>query len=244
MIDSLMSPLRGLYAITPDALCAQPEELLMAVTAALRGGARLIQYRDKAKTSAQVDLQLAAALRALCTAHRAGLIINDDARLAARIGAHGVHLGANDGSVQEARALLGPAAIIGVSCGPHLQRARDGLAAGASYVAFGRFFPSHTKPNAPQAPLTLLAEARAEITAPICAIGGVTPQNGALLIAAGADLLAAVEGVFADADPQRVEAAARAYSALFVGNNFTTPTQSSLCTSGNSDAEAGNYPDD
>lgn len=207
-------PLRGLYAITPVSLCADHARLLAAVAAALRGGAAVVQLRDKLGTPAARGAN-ARALAQLCRAHGARLIINDDVALALECGADGVHLGAADPPLAQARAALGPHAILGATCGPSLERARAALAAGADYVAFGRFFASRTKPDAPQAPPDLLRRARQEIDAPICAIGGITPDNAAALIADGADLIAAVEGVFGDGAPAAVEAAARSYSRLF-----------------------------
>ena len=209
-------PLRGLYAITSDALCADQDRLLAAAAAALRGGAVLIQLRDKHCAPA-ARVSKARALARLCHDHGARLIINDDAALALQCGADGAHLGASDGSLQQARLALGPRAILGASCGPWLERADAAIAAGADYVAFGRFFPSRTKPDAPQATLELLRQARARLSLPICAIGGVTPDNGGALIAAGADLLAVVDGVFGDFEPSAVEVAARAYASLFGG---------------------------
>lgn len=213
-MTAAMRPLRGLYAITPTALCADRMRLLDAVAAALRGGAVLIQYRDKAGTPA-ARLANARALAALCRRHGAGLIVNDDAALARAAGAAGVHLGADDGPIAAARALLGPDAVVGATCGASLSRAQAAIAAGASYVAFGRFFESRTKPDAPPATLELLGEARAVLAAPICAIGGIRPDNGTQVVAQGADLIAAIDGVLGDPDPARVEAAARAYAALF-----------------------------
>lgn len=203
--------LRGLYAITPDALCAEPARLRAAVAAALAGGARLIQYRDK-RNAATDRARLAADLLALCRRHDARLIVNDDVELARASGADGVHLGAADMPLREARQRLGGEAIIGVSCATGLERARAAQDGGASYVAFGRFFPSRTKPDAPQADPALLRQARSALAIPLCAIGGVTPDNAGLLVAAGADLVAAVEGVFGAAD---IAAAARAYARLF-----------------------------
>jgi len=207
-------PLRGLYAITSASLCADPNRLRQAVAAALRGGAVLIQYRDK-QNDVRAQHANAEGLLALCHEHAARLIINDDVELAERIGADGVHLGTRDGSLAAARARLGPDAIIGASCGPSLTRAREALADGASYLAFGRFFDSRTKPDAPHATVELLSEARATLAAPRCAIGGVTPDNAGNLIAHGADLIAAVEGVFGHHDLLEIEASARAYSGLF-----------------------------
>lgn len=206
--------LRGLYAVTSDALCADPARLAAAAAAALRGGAALIQLRDK-HSAAAARLANARTLARLCHEHGARLIINDDVALALQCGADGAHLGAADGSLAQARQALGPAAILGASCGPSLERAHAAIAAGADYVAFGRFFASRTKPDAPPATLELLRQARAALRLPLCAIGGVTPDNGGGLIAAGADLLAVVDGVFGDSGPAAVEKAARAYGRLF-----------------------------
>lgn len=205
------APLRGLYAVTSAELCRQPPRLAAAVAAALEGGAAMIQYRDKENGAATREA-LARELLVLCRARQARLIVNDDVALAARIGADGVHLGAADLPPAEARRRLGDAAVIGVSCANRLERAVAAAAAGASYVAFGRFFASRTKPGAPQAELALLRDARAALRVPLCAIGGLTPANAPAVIDAGADLVAAVEGVFGAAD---VAAAARAYARLF-----------------------------
>ena len=200
--------LRGLYAITDSELLKG--RLLPYVEAALKGGATLLQYRDKSTDEAR-RLREAEALRELCNRYGAALIINDDAELAARLGV-GLHLGQTDGSLSVARALLGRGAIIGGTCHAQLELADAAAKEGASYVAFGRFFPSRTKPEAPPAGLALLHEARAALRIPICAIGGITPLNGAGVIAAGADLVAAVDGVFGALD---VTAAARGYARLF-----------------------------
>jgi thiamine-phosphate pyrophosphorylase len=209
-------PLRGLYAITSAQLCADRVRLLQAVAAALRGGAALVQLRDK-HGAPQERRAKARALSALCHDHAARLIVNDDVELALDCGADGVHLGAADPPLAQARAALGPSAILGASCGPSLERARAAVAAGADYVAFGRFFPSRTKPEAPQAEPALLAQGRGQIRVPVCVIGGLTPDNAGALVAAGADLVAAVEGVFGDGEPAAVETAARAYARLFEG---------------------------
>uniref|UniRef100_UPI0025D6B838 thiamine phosphate synthase n=1 Tax=uncultured Nevskia sp. TaxID=228950 RepID=UPI0025D6B838 len=113
-------------------------------------------------------------------------------------------------------AQLGPDALIGASCGDSLARAEAAIAAGASYVAFGRYFASNTKPDAPPASLATLTMARNRFVVPLCAIGGITPDNGAPLIAAGADWLAAIDGLFGDGEPAGIEARARGYGALFV----------------------------
>lgn len=209
-----MISLSGLYAITPDVLIGDPDRLCEMVEAALQGGAALLQYRDK-RGDASIREHNARALNDLCRRHGAALIINDDLQLAEKVAAAGVHLGANDGSIAEARRRLGPAAIIGATCGPSLERGRRAAEAGASYIAFGRFFPSRTKPDAPGAEFVVLRQAHEQLQLPICAIGGVTPENGRSLLDAGADLLAAVEGVFGHRDPEQVRRAAAEYVRLF-----------------------------
>ncbi|MDV3441155.1 thiamine phosphate synthase [Pseudomonas otitidis] len=204
--------LRGLYAITDSQLLADGR-LLPYVEAALKGGARLLQYRDKSSDEAR-RLRQAEALRELCTRYGAHLLINDDAELAARLGV-GVHLGQTDGSIAAARALLGRHAVIGATCHARLDLAESALAEGASYVAFGRFFNSQTKPGAPAATVELLDEARQRFQQPIVAIGGVTLDTAPALIARGASMVAVIHALFAADDPAEVERRARAFSALF-----------------------------
>jgi thiamine-phosphate pyrophosphorylase len=201
---------RGLYAIT-DERPGAPRQLPVCVSEAIAGGASVIQYRNK-QGDAQQRRQAAGALLQLCQQHHVPLIINDDVALAASVNADGVHLGKTDASVAQARQQLGPQAIIGVSCYNSLERAMRAAQAGADYVAFGRFFSSHSKPDAPPAEAALLRQARRQLQLPIVAIGGITPENGRALVAAGADLLAAIHGVFGQPD---IEAAASAYAALF-----------------------------
>jgi thiamine-phosphate pyrophosphorylase len=200
----------GLYAIT-DSICTPPATLCAQVEQAISGGARLVQYRDKI-ASAGERLERARALLALCRSCTVPLIINDDIERAAAIGADGVHLGEQDGSATLARTRLGAAAVIGVSCYNQLERAMQAYEESASYVAFGRFFPSHSKPDARQAPPGLLTEARRRIPLPVVAIGGITPHNGASLIHAGANLLAVIHGVFCNVDTRT---AAAQYASLF-----------------------------
>lgn len=205
------NPLSGLCAITSEAICADSMRLVSSVEAAVSGGAKIIQYRDKGGPP-QVKKRQAHLLVGLCHQLGAYLIINDDPHMAAEVSADGVHLGKRDGSVEEARRLLGPKAIIGASCGPSLERAQTAAAEGASYLAFGRFHASLTKPDAPEAGLATLRRARQIFTLPLCAIGGITPEKAGVLIDAGANLIAAVEGVFGARD---VRAAAASYVAVF-----------------------------
>jgi thiamine-phosphate pyrophosphorylase len=202
--------LAGLYAIA-DTQYLDDARLIEAVTHAIAGGARVIQYRDKQHTAAK-RMQQAKELAAFCRRQGALFIINDDVTLAQQSQADGVHLGRDDASPAKAREQMGPQVIIGVSCYNELARAEAAQQQGADYVAFGRFFPSRTKPQAVPASLDLLREAKKKLRVPVVAIGGITPENGASLIAAGADALAVIEGVFGQAD---VRAAAQRYAQLF-----------------------------
>lgn len=199
-------PPRGLYAITDG----PREDLVNAVAAAIAGGARLVQYRDKTPDAARRVLE-AGALHQLCRAHGVPLIINDDVALALTIGAEGVHLGEDDDAVLDAREALGPTAIIGVSCYDSLERAQELVAAGADYIAFGAFFPSPTKPQARRASLDLLRQSAA-LGVPRVAIGGITPDNAGLLVDAGADYLAIISAIFRADD---IRAAAQCFTDLF-----------------------------
>jgi len=203
--------LRGLYAITDSQLLAG--RFLSHVEAALEGGVRLLQYRDKSDDTAH-RLREAEALKTLCERYGTELIINDDAELAARLGV-GVHLGQTDGPLTPARALLGRQAIIGSTCHASLELAQQAAEEGASYVAFGRFFNSVTKPGAPAASVELLEQARAQVKLPIAVIGGITLDNAAPLVAHGADLLAVIHGLFGADSAQEVTRRARAFNALF-----------------------------
>ncbi|MGW8247597.1 MAG: thiamine phosphate synthase [Acidiferrobacterales bacterium] len=208
-----LSRLRGLYAIA-DTSQARGSELVEAVAAALRGGASVIQYRDK--TTRPQRHEEARSLRELCDRHAALLIINDDISLAADISADGVHLGREDIALDKARERLGKEAIIGVSCYNQMSRAQRLVQAGADYVAFGAFFESPTKPEAISADIGLITSAKRALKVPVVAIGGITPENGAALINAGADALAVISGVFAQKDPEQ---AAHRYAALFARSN-------------------------
>jgi thiamine-phosphate pyrophosphorylase len=201
--------LRGLYAIT-DASLKGPG-IASQVQRAIDGGARVIQYRDKS-TDRTLRRTEAAALLTVCRAAGIPLLINDDVALASQIGADGVHIGRDDGTLVAARAQLGPGAIVGVSCYNRLELARQALAEGADYVAFGRFFASGSKPEAVQADVALLRQARRELRCPIVAIGGISADNGRALIEAGADMLAVIRGIFAAED---VTKAAQSIQMLF-----------------------------
>lgn len=206
MTRNLIRP--GLYAIT-DSHLLPGERLFDGVAAALRGGAVMVQYRDKsASTAARLDQ--ATRLQAMCREAKVPLIINDDAELAHAVGAAGVHLGQDDTALAEARALLGQQAIIGITCHGELALARKAAEAGADYLAFGRFFPSTTKPGERYADRTLLPQAR-EFRLPLVAIGGITTENGPQLVQAGADCLAVIGDLFGASD---IEQQARRFNDL------------------------------
>lgn len=205
MPSSPVSRLRGLYALTPHDLT--DPALIAAVAAALAGGAALVQYRAKGRA----DADTAGTLNNLCRDHGVGLIVNDDPELAAEAGAAGVHLGRDDPDIARARALLGEAAIIGVSCYNDLSRAEAATTAGADYLAFGSLYPSPTKPDAVACPPQTLTAA-GDHGLPVVAIGGITVENAGAVIAAGADLVAVISDLFTAGD---IRVRARQYAALF-----------------------------
>lgn len=205
-------PRRGLYVITDSRLLPDDRALSRAVSEAIKGGACAVQFRDKSEDHQRRDRQ-ARALLAVCRSARVPLLINDDVSLAMRIGADGVHIGADDAAPSVARQMMGADAIIGVSCYSSLALAQQAVDSGADYVAFGSFFASITKPEAATAPASLLAQARPRLSCPVVAIGGITADNGSSLIAAGADVLAVVSAVFGSNGGVRV--AARRLAELF-----------------------------
>jgi thiamine-phosphate pyrophosphorylase len=202
--------MRGLYAITDDRLTAG-EHLLPNVEQALIGGAWLVQYRNKTLSLTEQRAE-AKALLVLCRRYGVRLIINDDLELALAIGADGVHLGRDDGDIAAARARLQPGGILGVSCYNNWAIAVKAVRAGADYIAFGAFFPSATKPQAARATPDLIRRAKQELSIPVVAIGGITPNNSAELIDAGIDMLAVITAVFGQPD---IRAAARSFAELF-----------------------------
>ena len=205
----MSNKLRGLYVITPE--CTDGNQLLTQIEAALSGGCRIVQYRDKQSAMPEQVLR-ARALRGLTRRYGARLLINDDIALAHLIDADGVHLGKDDGNLVLARAILGGDKILGASCYDDFGAAMAAHKAGANYVAFGAVYPSPTKPNAVNAPLELFSRAKTGLTATTCAIGGITLENAAPLITAGADLLAVITDLFSAPD---IAAHVVAYQRLF-----------------------------
>ena len=204
-----MHELKGLYAITRESK-GNTARLINDVEAALRGGVRILQYRDKSDNPT-LRKQEARELLDLCNDYSALLIVNDDLELAAHIAAHGIHLGKHDAHINVVRSRLGKRAVIGVSCYNQLACARKAEQEGANYIAFGSFFPSPTKPKAALAQTSLLQTWKNQMT-PICAIGGITLNRAPALIEAGADMLAIISDLW---DSNDIQKHTRAYCQLW-----------------------------
>jgi thiamine-phosphate pyrophosphorylase len=201
--------MRGLYLVTPN--WGDTDRLIALTGEALQAGARQVQYRHK-DADRGLRMEQGAALLALCRRHNRPLIINDHLDLCVALDADGVHLGATDDSVARARAALGPGKIVGASCYGELQLARSAQRSGASYVAFGGFYPSLVKQYSFSTGPEILDRAREEIELPIVVIGGMTPSRAAPLVARGADMVAAISSVYSAASPALV---AQQFDALF-----------------------------
>jgi len=201
--------MRGLYLVTPD--WDDTTRLLAVTDLALTAGASLVQYRHKSASPA-LRAEQAAALLALCRSHNRPLVINDHIDLCRDLDADGVHVGGTDMSVAQARALLGPGKIVGASCYGELKLAESAQQAGASYVAFGGFYPSPVKKYSFVTPPELVEVWRDRVALPMVVIGGMTPPNAAPLVRRGASMVAAITSVYAAADPA---AAVRDFCALF-----------------------------
>ena len=193
--------IRGLYVITDPELI--PEERLSdAISEVITGGARLVQYRNK-NAGHTTRLRQAMTIQRVCRDDDVIFIVNDDPELAVEVGADGVHIGEDDGRLVDTRRTVGPERVVGVSCYNDLQRAISAQEQGADYVAFGSFYPSPSKPLARRASINLLRRARQQLQIPIVAIGGISFENGASLITAGADALAVIHAVFREPDFRR-----------------------------------------
>ncbi|HWW04854.1 thiamine phosphate synthase [Collimonas sp.] len=201
--------MKGLYIVTPD--WDDTDKLLQVTEQALQGGAALLQYRHKTADAALRQLQ-AEALLALCRRYQRPFIINDYVDLCLALDADGIHVGGTDASVAEVRAKVGADKIVGASCYGDLELAHTAYRAGASYVAFGGFYPSRVKKYPVTTPPDIVTRAKAEIALPNVVIGGMTQENALPLIAAGADMVAAISSVYLAEDPT---AAARSFVALF-----------------------------
>lgn len=213
---NLPHKIMGLYAVTPD---EQDTDVLLAkVEAALHGGIHVLQYRNK-RADHKLQTQQARAILPLCRQYQVPFIINDSIKLCLTLDADGVHLGADDGNLAEARARLGAGKILGASCYNRLDLALAAAEAGADYAAFGACFISGTKPNAVVAPLDLFTQARQLVDVPLVAIGGITLENATQAIEAGADAIAVVGALFGSENSLLIEASARQFSQLFSNVN-------------------------
>lgn len=200
---------RGLYIVTPD--WDDTAALVSATDAALSGGAALVQYRHKT-ASPTLRQEQATALLAVCHRHGVPLVINDHVDLCMEIGADGVHVGGTDVTVAEARRLVGPDKIVGGSCYGTYERAETAVAEGASYIAFGGFYPSRVKKYDFKTAPEIVGRAKANLPLPVVVIGGMTPENCIPLMEQGTDMVAAVSSVYMAEDPQ---AAASTFARLF-----------------------------
>lgn len=202
--------LSGVYAITDPLLLPDDTRMQEQVEAALRAGLDLLQYRDKTADASKA-LRQTRLLADLCKNYDCLLIINDDPELARACEADGVHLGQGDTSLLHARELLGKHRLIGRTCHNSLQLAELAARQGADYLAFGRCYPSNTKPDAPAAPISIFQQAQ-HLQLPCVAIGGITPQGASTVVQAGASMIAAIEGIFAAPNPcQAVQAYRQAF---------------------------------
>lgn len=182
-----------LYLISPPVL---PDDFAARLDQACTGGqVAAFQLRLKDVPDEEI-VRLAAPLQSLCARHDVAFILNDNAALAGRIGADGVHLGQGDGDVRQARELLGPAVQIGVTCHDSRHLAMEAGEAGADYVAFGAFYPTRTKEAFHRPDPSILSWWSKLFTLPCVAIGGITVDNAAPLVRAGADFLAVSGGVW------------------------------------------------
>jgi thiamine-phosphate diphosphorylase len=209
--SSADSRLLGLYVLTHHAWGGGHESIARA---SLRAGARIIQLRDKSSSPAELEAA-GRALRTLTRDFGALLLVNDDPRLALAIGADGVHLGPDDASPQQARAILGSGSVIGVSCGT-VEEAQRAFAAGASYIGAGAIFGTATKADAGDAiGLESLRAIAAATPLPVAAIGGVEAANIAQLPSCGARMACVVSAIARAGDEAAMEQAARSLRLAF-----------------------------
>jgi len=201
--------MKGLYLVTPD--WDDTQKMLDVTEAGLRGGAAIVQYRHKT-ASPELRREQAARLQALCRQYGIPFIVNDFVELAIELDADGIHVGGTDAAVAQVRASVGPSKIVGASCYGSMQLARDAYQAGASYVAFGGFYPSRVKKYEVTTAPEIVAQAKKEIPVPNVVIGGMTQENAVPLVKQGADMVAAISSVYMVDDP---EAAAREFARLF-----------------------------
>lgn len=201
--------MKGLYIVTPD--WDDTDKMVAATEAALKGGVALVQYRHKTATP-ELRKEQASRLLALCRQYDRPFIINDFIELCLELDADGIHVGGTDAPVAEVRKLIGPDKILGASCYGSMELAHNAHQAGASYVAFGGFYPSRVKKYEVTTPVDIISRAKAQLPVPVVVIGGMTQENSVPLIKAGTDMVAAISSVYMTDDPQ---ASAQAFVELF-----------------------------
>jgi thiamine-phosphate pyrophosphorylase len=207
--------MKGLYLVTPN--WDDTDRMIAATRAALDGGAAMVQYRHKEAGTA-LRMEQAAALLAVCRRYNRPLVINDHVDLCVTLDADGVHVGGTDVSVRTAREQLGRDKIVGASCYGDLDRAHSAQVQGATYAAFGGFYPSQVKKYTFRTDPSILEQARQRIALPLVVIGGMTPENARPLVAKGAHMVAAITSIYAEADPCE---AAKQFDQLFALQRVT-----------------------
>ena len=203
--------LRGLYVITDRGL-ARGRSHEEVVEAALRGGARIIQLRDKEAPREEL-VQIGRTLRELCARAGALFIVNDDPELAAEVGAGGVHVGPTDVPPEEARRIMGPNAIVGWSIKASVEAAKQAQALGVSYVAVGSIFATTTKAGAVEVGVDAIRRVREAVNLPVAAIGGINAANLGEVKRAGADMACVIGAAVA---AENIELACRDLSHIIV----------------------------
>jgi thiamine-phosphate pyrophosphorylase len=201
--------MKGLYLVTPD--WDDTDVLIKATETALSVGVGLLQYRHKT-ANGELRLEQASALLKLCRQHNVPFIINDYIDLCITLDADGIHVGGTDASVAVVRTLIGKDKILGASCYGDFALAEQAQIAGASYVAFGGFYPSRVKKYEVSTPASIVSKAKSQLTLPVCVIGGMTPENAKPLVKEGADMVAAISSVYSADD---IAISVKEFAALF-----------------------------
>jgi thiamine-phosphate pyrophosphorylase len=201
--------MKGLYLVTPD--WDDTDALIKATETALSVGIGLLQYRHKT-ANGELRLEQASALLKLCRQHNVPFIINDHIDLCIALDADGIHVGGTDASVVVVRTLIGKDKILGASCYGDFALAEQAQIAGASYVAFGGFYPSRVKKYEVSTPASIVSKAKSQLTLPVCVIGGMTPENAKPLVKEGADMVAAISSVYSADD---IAIAVKEFAVLF-----------------------------
>lgn len=207
--------LQGLYLIADTTLLSRHNNIVEWIEPLIKAGISIVQLRDKPNNnniSYQEKYELASALLKICHTHKVPFLINDDVEFAIAVKADGVHLGKTDMAIRTARLRLGADRYIGASCYTSSQRAADAKQQGADYVAFGSVYPSITKPNATrlttndtsdQSTLNQLRRLSADSALPVCAIGGITPDNAKAVVDCGVQMIAVASGILTAPNPHQ-----------------------------------------